>query len=85
MNLIEAAKNLPHAWRSKILGRTAGANLKVIRMDEAGWVLCGLIAGKSLGAAVELSMEYSPAAPFGGIAPADASDALINLVKTRLR
>jgi hypothetical protein len=45
MNLIEAAKNLPHAWRSKILGRTAGANFKVIRMDEAGWVLCGLIAG----------------------------------------
>jgi quercetin dioxygenase-like cupin family protein len=36
MNLIEAAKKLPHAWRSKILGRTAGANFKVIRMDEAG-------------------------------------------------
>lgn len=36
MNLIEAAKNLPHARRSKILGRTAGANFKVIRMDEAG-------------------------------------------------
>lgn len=36
MNLIEAAKNLPYAWRSKTLGRTAGANFKVIRMDEAG-------------------------------------------------
>lgn len=52
---------------------------------EAGLVLCGLIAGERLGAAVELSMEYSPAAPFGGIHPDDADDALIDLVKSRLR
>lgn len=36
VNLAEEAEGLPHAWRSKVLGRTAGANIKVIRMDEAG-------------------------------------------------
>ncbi|WP_277964243.1 cupin domain-containing protein [Pseudomonas sp. RIT-To-2] len=36
MNLVEQAQRLPHAWRSRILGRTGGAQLKVIRMDEAG-------------------------------------------------
>lgn len=35
-NLINEAEGLPHAWRSKIIGRTGGANIKVIRMDEAG-------------------------------------------------
>lgn len=36
MNLVEEAASLPQAWRSRILGNTGGANLKVIRMDEAG-------------------------------------------------
>lgn len=36
MNLVEEAENLAQAWRSRILGNTGGANLKVIRMDEAG-------------------------------------------------
>ncbi|UCJ15769.1 cupin domain-containing protein [Pseudomonas sp. MM211] len=36
MNLIDEAKKLPQAWRSRILGSTAGANLKLIRMDGAG-------------------------------------------------
>ncbi|HEX2510205.1 MAG TPA: cupin domain-containing protein [Microvirga sp.] len=36
MNLVKEASALPDAWRSRILGRTGGANLKVIRMDEAG-------------------------------------------------
>lgn len=36
MNLVEEAALLPHAWRSRILGTTAGANFKVIRMDEKG-------------------------------------------------
>ena len=36
MNLIEEAAQLPAAWRSKILGTTAGANFKIIRMDENG-------------------------------------------------
>lgn len=35
-NLVDEAATLPHAWRSRILGTTAGANLKVIRMDEGG-------------------------------------------------
>ncbi|AAK25119.1 cupin domain-containing protein [Caulobacter vibrioides] len=36
INLAEEASSLPQAWRSKILGRTGGANIKIIRMDEAG-------------------------------------------------
>ncbi|CAN7684685.1 cupin domain-containing protein [Pararhizobium sp. LjRoot238] len=28
--------SLPEAWRSRILGNTAGANFKIIRMNEAG-------------------------------------------------
>lgn len=36
VNLPKEAESLPIAWRSKILGRTGGANIKVIRMDAAG-------------------------------------------------
>jgi quercetin dioxygenase-like cupin family protein len=35
-NLVEAAASLPHAWRSRILGRVGDANLKIIRMDVQG-------------------------------------------------
>lgn len=35
-NLVEEAALLPDAWRSRILGTTGGANLKVIRMDANG-------------------------------------------------
>lgn len=36
MNLAETARQLPQAWQSRILGTTAGAQFKLIRMDEAG-------------------------------------------------
>ncbi|ANC91540.1 cupin domain-containing protein [Azospirillum humicireducens] len=36
INLIAETATLPHAWRSRIVGKIAGANLKIIRMDEAG-------------------------------------------------
>jgi mannose-6-phosphate isomerase-like protein (cupin superfamily) len=36
LNLVKEALALPDAWRSRILGRVAGSNLKIIRMDEAG-------------------------------------------------
>jgi mannose-6-phosphate isomerase-like protein (cupin superfamily) len=32
-NLHERAAELPEAWRSVVVGRAAGANLKVLRMD----------------------------------------------------
>ena len=35
-NLPSTAALLPHGWRSRILSRIAGANLKLIRMDEGG-------------------------------------------------
>jgi len=35
-HLIQDAAELPQAWRSRVLGRTGGANIKIIRMDEAG-------------------------------------------------
>lgn len=31
------AENLPVAWRSSILGQAAGANIKVLRMDDAAY------------------------------------------------
>jgi mannose-6-phosphate isomerase-like protein (cupin superfamily) len=33
-NLVEAAENLAVPWNSSIVGQAAGANLKVLRMDE---------------------------------------------------
>ena len=33
INLIDAAQSLPTAWKSTVLGRAAGANFKVLRMD----------------------------------------------------
>lgn len=33
-NLREVSNGLPETWRSKIVGRAAGANVKVLRMDE---------------------------------------------------
>jgi len=52
---------------------------------ELGITLAGIIAGDSVGAAIELSMEYSPSPPYGGVAAAQASPELIDLVKSRLR
>jgi len=31
------AESLPHPWRSQVLGRAAGANVKVLRMDDAAY------------------------------------------------
>ena len=33
-NLLFQASQLPDAWRSTIIGKAAGANIKVLRMDE---------------------------------------------------
>ncbi|NMO15629.1 cupin domain-containing protein [Pyxidicoccus fallax] len=33
MNLVSEAAALPHAWRSRVLGRVGQANVKVLRMD----------------------------------------------------
>ena len=33
-NLKETAANLPFPWKSSIVGRTSGANLKILRMDD---------------------------------------------------
>ena len=33
INLLDAAKSLPTAWKSTVLGQAAGANFKVLRMD----------------------------------------------------
>jgi transcriptional regulator GlxA family with amidase domain len=52
---------------------------------ELGLVLCGAVAGDEVAAAVELSMEYSPNAPFGGIRDTDAPQAMIDTVTSRLR
>ena len=32
-NLLALASSLPEAWQSRIVGRPAGANFKVVRMD----------------------------------------------------
>lgn len=34
-NLVALATSLGEAWHSKVVGRAAGANLKVVRMDGA--------------------------------------------------
>ena len=33
ISLMDAARSLPMAWSSSVLGKAAGANLKVLRMD----------------------------------------------------
>jgi putative intracellular protease/amidase len=58
-------------------GVTAGIDL--------GLTLCGLIAGPDVGAAVELSMEYCPAPPFGGKRATDAPASLVETVGSKLR
>lgn len=36
-DLLVEARLLPHAWRSVVVGRAAGANLKVLRMDDQAY------------------------------------------------
>ncbi|MCH8617943.1 cupin domain-containing protein [Undibacterium sp. TS12] len=36
-NLISTAQSLPMAWRSTILGKAGGAQVKVLRMDDAAY------------------------------------------------
>ena len=36
-DLLALASSLPDAWRSRIVGKAAGANLKVVRMDGCGY------------------------------------------------
>lgn len=36
-NLIAEAASLPSAWRSTILGKASGAQVKVLRMDECAY------------------------------------------------
>jgi len=36
-NLLDIASSLPQAWDSKILGNAAGANFKIVRMDERAY------------------------------------------------
>lgn len=33
LNLVDAASRLPDAWKSDVLARTGGSNIKVLRMD----------------------------------------------------
>jgi mannose-6-phosphate isomerase-like protein (cupin superfamily) len=37
INLASLASQLPRAWNSTVVGQAAGANLKVLRMDEAAY------------------------------------------------
>ena len=37
IHLPSTAKTLPHAWRSTVVGRAAGANVKVLRMDAQAY------------------------------------------------
>jgi putative intracellular protease/amidase len=87
-------------WRAKDLLARFGASYSSERVTkngkvlssagvsagiELGLVLCGLIADPAIGAAVELSMEYCPAPPFGGRSASQASADIIELVDSRLR
>ena len=36
-NLLTLASALPEAWRSHVVGKAAGANLKIVRMDGGGY------------------------------------------------
>ena len=37
IDLPSLARTLPHAWRSQVVGRAAGANVKVLRMDAVAY------------------------------------------------
>lgn len=37
VHLIQEANALPFAWKSKVLGKVAGANVKVLRMDATSY------------------------------------------------
>ncbi|CAN7190345.1 cupin domain-containing protein [Acidovorax sp. LjRoot66] len=37
INLPETAQTFPQAWTSRIVGRAAGANVKVLRMDDGAY------------------------------------------------
>ena len=37
INLAAIAHQLPRAWNSQVVGRAAGANVKVLRMDDAAY------------------------------------------------
>ena len=37
IHLPSVAQSLPHAWRSRVVGRAAGANVKVLRMDALAY------------------------------------------------
>ena len=34
LDLVSISQSLPHAWKSTVLGRVGGSNIKVLRMDE---------------------------------------------------
>ncbi len=36
-HLLEAAQSFPQAWSSRVIGRAAGANVKVLRMDAGAY------------------------------------------------
>lgn len=36
-NLLRMASSLPDAWRSTVIGKAAGANVKVLRMDDQAY------------------------------------------------
>jgi mannose-6-phosphate isomerase-like protein (cupin superfamily) len=36
-NLLSLAESLPTSWRSSVVGKTAGANFKVLRMDDTAY------------------------------------------------
>lgn len=37
IDLLGRAAELPQAWRSVVVGKAAGANVKVVRMDEVAY------------------------------------------------
>jgi transcriptional regulator GlxA family with amidase domain len=51
---------------------------------ELGVMLCSAIAGDEVAAAVELSLEYSPKPPFGGVPHLQAAPEIHALLKARL-
>ncbi|AVS60353.1 cupin [Paracidovorax avenae] len=37
IDLLAQARDLPAAWRSRVVGRAADANFKIVRMDDAAY------------------------------------------------